>query len=282
MRERIAGFVLAGSLALMAAVPAHAFTVDENAVSSDVSPLVAVPTLNETFTSINTLAGQGWAFANNSDPGPVATTATGNFLQGNPNSFGYTAQDGSNTGYIAGDVSVTDQSQTNQFTTASAWLLTPEITFGGTFNFYTRTTNGTNRAEFLEVLASTNGASTNVGTTATAVGDFTNPLLTIGSSTDPTAYPGAVAANNSWTLFTINTSSLTGSGRLAFHWFGTNAGPVPDFSATPTSLNIGIDTVSYAVPEPATGGFAAAFVLAGVGRLRRSRRESRQQRAALD
>jgi hypothetical protein len=215
----------------------------------------------EGFNSINTLAAAGWAFANTSDPGPVATSATGNWLQGNTGSFGYAAQAGAATSYIAGDVSVTDQSQTNQFTTASQWLLTPVVTFGGSFSFYTRTTNGNNRAELLELRASTSGASTNVGTAATAVGDFTNTLLTIGSSTDPTAYPGAIASTNFWQLFTVNTSSLTGSGRLAFRWFGTNAGPVPDFGQTPTNLNIGIDTASYvAVPEPSS---AAGFLLVG-------------------
>jgi hypothetical protein len=280
MRKETAQFALVGSLALAAAVPAQAFTTDQSAIS-DVSPLVATATLNETFASVNTLAAQGWAFANTSDPGPVSSTATANWVQGSANTFGYSSQDLTPTGYIVGDVSVTDQSQTNQFTTASEWLLTPEITFGGTFSFYTRTSNGNNRAEFLDVRASTSGASTNVGTTATGFGDFTTSLLTVGSATDPTVYPGGIASNNFWTQFTVNTSSLAGSGRLAFHWFGTNAGPVPDPSATPTNFNIGIDTVSYAVPEPVTGSFAtASLVLAGAGALRRSRRESRQRQAS--
>jgi hypothetical protein len=224
-------------------------------VVTAVLPANAQVQLNEGFTNINTLAAQGWAFANTSAPGPVATTATGNWLQGNSNTFGYASQAGTAGSYIAGDVSVTDQSQDSQFTTASEWLLTPVLNFStdGNLSFYTRTSNGNNRAEFLDVRVSTSGASTNVGTTATGFGDFTNSLLTVGSATDPTTYPGAIASTNNWQLVTFNTTGLTGSGRLAFHWFGTNAGPVPDSSATPTNFNIGIDTVSYTVvPEPSS------------------------------
>ena len=51
---------------------------------------------------------------------------------------------------------------------------------------------------------STNGASSNVGTTATDVGDFTTLLLDINPTYTTTGYP------NVWTQFTVTVSGVIG------------------------------------------------------------------------
>ena len=68
---------------------------------------------------------------------------------------------------------------------------------------------------------STNGASTNVGSTATSVGDFTTLLLNINPNYTTNGYP------NVWTQFTVTLSGLPpagATGRLAFRYFVENAG----------------------------------------------------------
>ena len=83
---------------------------------------------------------------------------------------------------------------------------------------------------------STNGTSSNVGSTATNVGDFTTLLLDINPTYTTTGYP------NVWTNFVVTVSGLGGpiTGRLAFRYFVENGGP-----SGANSDYIGIDTVQY-------------------------------------
>ncbi len=63
-------------------------------------------------------------------------------------------------------------------------------------------------------------ASTNVGTTATDVGDFTTLLLDIDPNYVATSYPDV------WTQYTLTIAGLSGptSGRLAFRYFVEDGG----------------------------------------------------------
>ena len=121
--------------------------------------------------------------------------------------------------------------------TISNWLLTPTVTLqnGATLSFWTRTTTGT-FPDRLQVRMSTNGASTNDGTLATDVGDFTTLLLDINPTYTSTGYP------TQWTQFCVTLSGLASptTGRLAFRYFVENGGPSGD-----NSDYIGIDTVTY-------------------------------------
>ena len=81
---------------------------------------------------------------------------------------------------------------------------------------------------------STNGASVDVGRTATDVGDFTTLLLDINPTYTTSGYP------NIWTQFTVSLSGIASPtrGRLALRYFVENGGP----SGT-NSDYIGIDTL---------------------------------------
>ena len=190
--------------------------------------------INEGF---NTVLPAGWAQQNRSAP-VVGTT---NWFQGAPGTF--PAFNGPANSYAAANFQNVAGTGT-----ISNWLFSPvvDIKNGDVVSFYTRTTDGS-FPDRLEVRLSTNGASTNVGTTATSAGDFTtliytvNPNLATGSGTGVgnSPYP---------TVFTRLSATVTGitgtvSGRLAFRYFVTNGG---------TGANsdfIGLDQVEYSTPS---------------------------------
>ncbi len=172
----------------------------------------------------------GWTTQNNSVP--VGSTG---WFQGNSTVF--PAQAGATTSYIGANFN-----NTTGTSTISNWLIAPNRTMsnGDQYKFWTRTTTANPFPDRLQVRLSTNGASTNVGTGSTAVGDFTTLLLDINPMYD-VDYPEV------WTEFTITISGLAGptSGRIAFRYFVEGGGPTGD-----NSNYIGIDTFSY-TPSPA-------------------------------
>lgn len=186
----------------------------------------------ENFNDISLLPSVGWYQQNNSYP--LGNNPT--WYQGDVTAF--TSYNGSSNSYIA----------SNFHSTAigsgiiSNWLLTPNRIFrnGDVFAFYTRkATVGPGETEYpdrLQVRMSTNGGSLNVGATSTDVGDFTTLLLEINPSLLPNIYPQV------WTQYTITISGLPAptSGRLAFRYFVTDAGPTGT-----NSDYIGIDNVIY-------------------------------------
>lgn len=181
---------------------------------------------SEGFDDITLLPGQGWAIINNSSP-----AGTASWFQGNAGVF--PAHSGATNSYIG--VNFNSVAGAN---TISNWLLTPEFMFnnGDSFSFWTRTGVGSSWPDRLEVRWSGNGASTDVGTTATSVGDFDTLLLSVNPGLTVGGYPEA------WTQFTVDITGLSGptSGRLAFRYFVTNGGP-----SGSNSNYIGIDTFEY-------------------------------------
>jgi uncharacterized delta-60 repeat protein len=204
----------------------------------------------EVFEDITTLPGAGWVQINHS-----AMVGTTGWFQGNAAVF--PAQSGNRTSYVAANFNSTTNpaggesllipegasptpppGPTPGGVTISNWLLTPPLLLqdGATMTFYTRTVDVPEFADRLQVRMSTNGANTNVGTTATDVGDFTTLMLDVNPTYTISGYPSA------WTQFTVTVSgvpSLT-TGRLAFRYFVENGGP----SGT-NSDYIGIDGVNY-------------------------------------
>jgi hypothetical protein len=207
-----------------------------------------VTSLNEGFDDITLLAGNGWSLQNLSTP--VGST---NWFQGTNVAAGgpFDALDGAANAYIGGNYN-----NTGNTGTISNWLMTPVLDFGAsaTVTFYTRKPSPDSYADRLEVRLSTNGASTNAGTNATTVGDFTTTVLSINPSLVLGVYPTV------WTQYTISGLPHSGSGRIAFRYFVTGAG----LSGT-NSDYVGIDRVTYntGAPEYKIGGSVSG--LAGSG-----------------
>ena len=199
--------------------------------------------VDEGFDDITNLPG--WVLINHSQP-----LGASDWFQGNEGVF--PAFDGPPDAYIAANFN-----DGGGLATISNWLLMPEVSLqnGSTMTFYTRTAQAstplaavgmlsgvcsTSNAfpDRLQVRMSTNGASTNIGTTAFDVGDFTNLLLDINPTYAIGGYPEA------WTQFTIHVNGVPPgtTGRLAFRYFVENGGP-----EGVNSNYVGIDRAVYCV-----------------------------------
>jgi uncharacterized repeat protein (TIGR01451 family) len=211
------------------------FTTDNGTGSDSASVIVAAPPpcgSPQGFDNVGALSGAGWYMQNNSNP-----VGASGWFQGNPAVF--TSQAGADDAYIGANFQ-----DTGDVGTISNWLLTPTVSLqnGETLIFFTRTVS--NPATFpdrLQVRMSTNGGSTNVGSTETSVGDFGTLLLDINPTYTATGYPG------SWTRYDVTVSGVPSpvTGRFAFRYF------VEDGGALGSNSNyIGIDTVCTPPPAP--------------------------------
>ncbi|HSM50273.1 MAG TPA: IPTL-CTERM sorting domain-containing protein [Thermoanaerobaculia bacterium] len=180
--------------------------------------------LTQGFDDITTLPGAGWFFQNNS--APLGLT---DWFQGNDTVF--PAHAGAPTAYIGANFN-----NTGGVGTISNWMLTPEMPLfdGDSISFWTRTSAGSIWPDRLELRLSTNGASANVGTLATDVGDFTTLLLSVNPTLVQGGYPEV------WTQYTATLAGIpaAATGRYAFRYFVTNGGP-----SGSASNYIGIDTL---------------------------------------
>jgi hypothetical protein len=118
-------------------------------------------------------------------------------------------------------------------------MLTPVLSLndGDDITFWTRTAAGSIWPDRLQVRASVSGASTNVGTLATDVGDFTILLQDINSTYTVGGYPEV------WTEYAITISGVGTTpvdGRVAFRYFVEGGGPTGSYSNY-----IGIDTFNF-------------------------------------
>ena len=191
---------------------------------------VPVPTpcmaLVQDFDDIYTLAQNYWVLRNNSHPSGQSI-----WFQGDSRIF--PAHSGEGNSYIAANFL-----NGTGLAILSNWLLTPpvELHDGALLTFYTRTVAVRSRPDRLQVRVSTNGASADVGTSATSVGDFTTLLLDINPDYSTTGYP------NLWTQYSVVLSGLGTRtlGRIGFRYFVENAGPEGN-----NSNLIGIDSLRY-------------------------------------
>ena len=199
--------------------------------------LIFAQSYTQNFDDITTLVGNGWVIQNNSTPVGSLGWFQGTDTTATPTPGPFNSYNGATNSYIAANFNSTGNTGT-----ISNWLITPNRTLrnGDVFTFYTRkpTINAgqTDYPDRLEVRMSTNGASTNVGAGATAVGDFTTLLLSINPTLVANIYPQV------WTQYTITVSGLPAptSGRIAFRYFVTGAGAFGT-----NSDYIGIDNVVY-------------------------------------
>jgi len=196
--------------------------------------------LSEGFDS---MTPAGWTVKNNSQP--LGTTT---WFQGN--SAVFASQAGAANAYAGANFN-----NTASVGDISNWLITPTLSFnnGDVVSFYTRTASGSTWPDALELRFSAVGG-TNVGSTASSVGSFTNLLLSINPTLNVGGYP------TTWTMYTATINGLSGStnGALALRYVVTNGGANGN-----NSNYIGVDTFSItaAVPEPGT------YALMGLGLL---------------
>ena len=162
--------------------------------STATPPLTPTPTptcppgLTQGFDDITTLPAAGWVQTNHS-----TTIGTTGWFQGNDAVFP------AHQGTLPNSYIGANFNNTTGTNTISNWLLTPALTLqnGVDLTFWTRTTTANPFPDRLQVRMSTNGASTNVGTTATDVGDFTTLLLDINPTYTVGGYPEV------WTQLTV-------------------------------------------------------------------------------
>lgn len=188
--------------------------------------------LDDDFSAFITLFTDGWRMINNSQPLGSATWGPGTSLI-------FPAHAG------IGDSSfmINDFTATAGAGTISDWVFTPEIPLenGTELSFWTRTIAGSTFPDRLQVRLSTSGASADVGSTASSLGDFSMQLVEINPLQMVGGYP------TSWTEFTVMVAGLGAptTGRFAFRYFVTNAGP----NGSNSNL-IAIDTVRIIAPVP--------------------------------
>ncbi len=200
---------------------------------TEAAPRAPLADFSEGFEDITLLPGLGWASQNNSDPLGVT-----DWFQGNDTVF--PAQAGSTTSYLGANFN-----NTSGIGTISNWMMTPAVTLaaGDTFRFWTRTVDGSIWPDRLELRMSLNGSSTNVGSSATSVGDFTTVLVEVNPTLAQGGYPVV------WTEYVVTLTAAQVPaptlGRFAFRYFVTDGGP-----SGANSNYIGIDTVSYTAAAP--------------------------------
>jgi hypothetical protein len=192
------------------------------------------PFFTENMDDILLLPARDWFVQNNSSPIGLFSWGQG--------SQAFPAHMGSFDSYASVNFESGDM-----LATISNWLIGPEVELvnGRSMTFFTRTVTNNTFPDRLQVRLSMNGASTDVGATATSVGDFTMLLVDINEFyvVEPTAgfYP------DTWTMFSATVSGVpllaeggVVTGRFAFRYFVELGGPLGA-----NSNLIGVDTVEY-------------------------------------
>lgn len=199
--------------------------------------------LTENFNSPFSLQTSGWASQNNSVP-----VGNQGWFQGNGfNTF--PAFNGGPNDYYAANFN--SSAATNTPGVISNWLISPTVTLmnGATIEFATRTINSaTVYPDGMQVRISPI-ANYTLPSGATSVGSFSNLVFDINPSLSTTVNAIQTGSNvvgypQSWTIYTATVSGITGTvtGRIAFRYFVTNAGPVGG-----NSNFIGLDAVKYSL-----------------------------------
>ena len=172
-----------------------------------------------------------WSVKNQSSP--LGASA---WFQGNP---AIPSFDGAPNSYTGANFQNTTSNGT-----ISTWLFTPTVPIknGDVVSFYTiAAPQFATRGERLQLRMSLNGASTDVGTTALSVGDFTTTVLEI----NPLALPGSANYPEVWTRYQATITGVTGTvnGKFALRYFildGGNPGTSGQY--------IGVDRFQYGTP----------------------------------
>lgn len=196
---------------------------------------IVAQTVVESFNSPTQLfTTGGWIRQN------LSTSANLNWFTGN--SAVFSANSPVDTTYIGANFNSTNGLYFPPIfsQTISNWVITPTFTVsnGDVVSFFTRTTdNPATWPDRLQLRMSAAGTSTNIGTTATSVGDFTVLAVDVNPSLTTTDYPAT------WTQYSYTVTGLSAPtvSRFAFRYFVTATGT----GGAPNSNFIGIDDFSY-------------------------------------
>ena len=205
----------------------------------DNTPPPAPPPISfiEEFDTVAHLSRKGWVIQNNSDPfGPFAWRQGKYELGGKLGSevVGFPAY---SAVYNQNEFISVDLNAGKDASLISCWLITPPMPLknGDEISFYTRSHG--DFVDRLQVWGNFTNESTNVGRTATDVGEFTTLLLEINESMLDIGYPVV------WTKYNLVLSGISTTGmkhRIAFRYFIPNGGP-----AGANGDMVGIDLFEY-------------------------------------
>lgn len=202
----------------------------------------------EEFNKVGELAAKGWIIKNNSNPAGGTAWRQGRYETSTKFPVDYIgfpafSADHSPTDFVSCDVSATGLEGD-----ISAWLISPPMTIktGDVISFYSRSLDDANFvfavADRVQVRANFSGdGSSDVGTSATAVGKFTSLLLDINRDEIENFFGGYP---ETWTKSTITVSGLSApvtNARFAFRYLRRAGGLYDGVSAG----LVGVDQLSF-------------------------------------
>ena len=203
----------------------------------------------EEFNDVSDLRAKGWIFKNNSNPAGTNGWRQGLYEAAPSSKFpvpiiGFPAYSASTS---PNDFISCDASSVNLSGNISTWLITPKLNIknGDKIIFWARALDDRQYPIFttdrMQMLMDTTGSTPDVGMSAVSTGNFSKLLLDINSSylnNDLGGFPIA------WTYYSITVSGLISpvkGARIAFRYFGTNAGVNgPNYASV-----VGIDSLAF-------------------------------------
>lgn len=232
------------------------------------TPVANTASFVEEFDNVGNLSAKGWVFRNNSNPigqtgwrqGRYESAAQQQYKFLGPVPYlGFPAYSANKTpnDFISCDATAVNDAVTGSGE-ISAWLISPEkpIKNGDQIIFYTRAVDdalyGWYSKDRVQVRANFSDGTTEVGSTPTSLGKFTNLLLDINPNyiyNDPSGNTGGVMGYpRTWTKYTITISGLTApveKARFAFRYLGTDAGVFGGSAADNYPSVVGIDSLAF-------------------------------------
>ena len=256
----VLGFICLG--VVIAACEKDVVTIEQPAQT----PTPATTFLEE-FTNVGDLAGKGWVLKNNSQPigqtgwrqGRYESAAQQQFKFLGPVPYlGFPAYSASTSpnDFISCDATAVNDAITGSGD-ISAWLISPQMPLknGDRIVFFTRAVDdalyGWYSKDRMQVRANFTNGNSDVGSTPTSVGSFTNLLLDINPNyvyNDPSGNtPPDAGYPREWKKYTITISGLTNpvqNARFAFRYLATDAGVFGGSTADNYPSVVGIDSLA--------------------------------------
>ncbi len=231
-------------------------------------PVAAPASFVEEFTNVGDLTAKGWVFKNNSNPIGQSGWRQGRYESASLLQYkflapvpyigfpAYSAVNSPNE-FISCDASAVNDATTGTGD-ISAWLISPQVPIknGDQIIFYTRAVTDFDYPAYtkdrMQVRANFTDGSSNVGGSATSVGNFSNVLLDINPTyiyNDPSGNIGGTPGYpQDWKKYTITISGLNApveKARFAFRYLAPDAGVWGGSSGDNFPTVVGIDSLAF-------------------------------------